>query len=400
METHTLLWRLYWACPAQQAAHACLTGELARKGLNVKSPHIATTWHRFTADVILHLSLFGYVITRQLKSNQPQIYPGQLATIKRVAAGVWQPVTPNPDPVFQGTGWTVTMLFEPVFSRNGDELHPTSPGFKTIHQSMAVASLKANMQTRDMRNTDPAIWTSLSNSIQANKGSAIPWHRNIVESAHIAGQHPLPTGPTHANIADYVTARAEAIRQLDHVTDFARQHNAPAHLGEPPESVEVAHQENIVSDGRDYKECRHLQQDTIIVHQTIDRLDHEIMFSWGVPPQVLGKNINSERLASSNRLTEMAINHYFVTTKGLTEIMAGLYRTMTKTGVAFGTCVSIHVIEQCGQYLKPESAVALYACAFDLDESLFDITKFDQVDAPARTTEATKDAKRNRAGYG
>lgn len=402
-DIHTLLWRLYWSCPPQQAAHACLSAELARKTITADGD--VQAWRRFVDDVILNFSLFGYAITRTT-GGVPQVYPGHLATLKRELRN-WVPITPNPARTYKGGGWHVTVMFEPVFERDGTHMHPTSPAFKTIHQSRTLARLEANLLRRDVTNTDPTIYTTLSNSISATKGSSIPWHRSVVESAHIAGQHPLPNGPTATTIADYVSARADGIRNLNHVTDYARRAAAPAVLGEPPAEPELNHRENIVSDGRDFTECRHLQQDTIVCHQTIDRLGYEIMFAWGVPPQVLGKNVNSERLASSNRLTEMAINHYLVHTRRLQAVVSEIF-TSLQSGVAFGDCTSVHVLEQCGPYLKPSRAAELYACAYDLDVADFDIARFEDP-APAitagntrpspKSTEATNDAKRHRSGY-
>ena len=395
-DIHALLWRLYWSCPSQQAAHACLSAELAKKTI-VADDSDVQAWRRFVDDVILQFSLFGYAITRVV-NGVPQVYPGHLATLRRVLRK-WVPVTPNPARTYKGRGWQVTVMFEPVFDLNGGHLHPTSPAFKSVHQAQCLARLQANLMSRDATNTDPAIYTTMSSTVQAAKGSAIPWHRSVVDSAHIAGQHPLPPGPTSATISDYVSARADMVRNLNHVTDYARRANAPAVLGEPPVAAELNHRENIVSDGRDFTECRHLQQDTIVVHQTIDRLGHEIMFAWGVPPQVLGRNINSERLASSNRLTEMAINQYMVHTRRLITVVGEIFDVISN-GVKFGDCVSVHVLEQCGPYLKPARAAQLFACAYDLDVADFDLARFETPEpAITATTEATKDAKRPRREY-
>jgi hypothetical protein len=46
------------------------------------------------------------------------------------------------------------------------------------------------------------------------------------------------------------------------------------------------------------------------LREVYKNLQHQILYAWQVPPQVLGQNINSERLASSNTLTERALRHY------------------------------------------------------------------------------------------
>lgn len=402
MELHAEIWRAYWACSAQQSAHACLTAELTRKGFVTDMP--VPPWRRFVHEAVLHFSLFGYVIARVTATGCPQIYPGRLATLKLLRAGHWKPVAPNPPKAYKGGGWRVHVLFEPVFTHRGDYSHPTSPAFKTLTQALRLAQLERNLLRRDNVNTDPSIYTTVSNNIVASKGSEMPWYRTVAQSAHIAGQHPLPNGPSQTTMRSHLAARAESIRSLNHVTDYARRAAAPAVLGKPPEAAPVNHRENIVSAGQDFVECRHLQQDSLIGHDTVDRLAHEIMLGWGVPPQVLGKNINSERLASSNRLTEMAINNYLEYMKLLATVVSEVMDDISGR-VKFGDCTTAFVLEQCGPFLRPERAVELFACAYDLDVSDFDAAKFaglseDRTTQAPTRSEATKDAKRRRVGYG
>lgn len=402
MELHDELWRAYWTCSAQQSAHACLVAELTRKGLVTDTP--VAPWRRFIHEAVLQFSLFGYVIARVTAAGCPQVYPGHLATLERRRAGVWVPVTPAPAKGYKGSGWRVHVLFEPVFTRLGKYSHPTSPAFKTLAQTLRLGQLEHNLLRRDNLNTDPAIYTSVSSDIVATKGSAVPWYRTVAQSAHIAGQHPLPTGPSQTTIRSHISAQAESIRSLNQVTDFARRAAAPAVLGKPPPVAKADHRENIVSAGQDYVECRHLQQDALIVHDTMDRLAHEIMLSWGVPPQVLGKNVNSERLASSNRLTEMAINIYLEYMKLLGAVLSEVMEDISGR-VKFGDCTTAFVLEQCGPYLRPERAVELFAGAYDLDVSDFDVARFaapaeNDTTRPATLSEATKDAKRRKVGYG
>ena len=105
----------------------------------------------------------------------------------------------------------------------------------------------------------------------------------------------------------------------------------------------------------------------------VERLAHEIQFCFGCPPQVLGKNINSERMASSNRLTELALNHFRTHTRKLKQLLAQVFDVLGD-GVTFGHCASTHTLEQVGQFLKPKDFIDLYACAYELETSQFDKT--------------------------
>ena len=73
--------------------------------------------------------------------------------------------------------------------------------------------------------------------------------------------------------------------------------------------------------------------------------------------------------------------------------------------VKFGDYTTAFVLEQCVPYLRPERAVELCAGAYDLDVSDFDVARFaapveDGTTRPAPRSEATKDAKRQKVGYG
>ena len=66
------------------------------------------------------------------------------------------------------------------------------------------------------------------------------------------------------------------------------------------------HAELIVTDGKDYTQL-HMLQSMTDGKTELDRLYTNIMIAFGVPPQVFGKNVNTERHAASNRLTESAV---------------------------------------------------------------------------------------------
>jgi len=98
-----------------------------------------------------------------------------------------------------------------------------------------------------------------------------------------------------------------------------------------------------------------------------------------VPPQVIGKNINSERLASSNRLTERAIVGFRSLITRIRDILAGIMReaTITPKGRYIGYSVVLHTYElnELLPVLHEDAIVKMMADTYDIDPKLIDKRK-------------------------
>ena len=86
----------------------------------------------------------------------------------------------------------------------------------------------------------------------------------------------------------------------------------------------------------------------------------------------MGHNVNSERLASSNRLTEMSIDHYRVRVKTLKTTVQEVIASYD-TKVKFGECVSIHTLNLVKTVVKAERLREMYACALEMETDDFDL---------------------------
>ena len=113
-----------------------------------------------------------------------------------------------------------------------------------------------------------------------------------------------------------------------------------------------------------------------------DRQINSILFAWHVPPQVLGKNINSERLASSNRLSEAALHRYsrFIDSLRSTVSLAISNLSESISGskqfsVVMYPCINEHTLKMVEPILKPEVARTLYSCIYGVPEEYFDMDK-------------------------
>lgn len=103
-----------------------------------------------------------------------------------------------------------------------------------------------------------------------------------------------------------------------------------------------------------------------------ERTGFTILQIFGVPPQALGHNVNSERLASSNRLTEMSIQHFRTRVLELKQTIEELF-AYYDPAPKFGECVALHTVHLVKDIVKPDRLIGMYACALDLDTNDFDI---------------------------
>lgn len=384
------LWNIFLASPPQQSAVTCIVAELERTEIKIPKGVERLVYERFIADFVLELSLYGYCIYRQT-SRGPIVLPGKVVVLNRKGPVKFKPKIINPafKKLVGSTGWRVVMLHAPETTATGDYLHPMSAAYKCQRQAVELLRLNHQLHMRDMLNSKPTVYTRISKQIGANNGSAVPWF----QTTHAAMQVDVLEQPTDIN--DLIENRADTIRALDRITNSARASTAQTSVGGAPVETRPVHKEHIVSDGRDIDEARHLNQDTEIIHFTLERLGHEIQFCFGCPPQVLGKNINSERMASSNRLTELALNHFRAHTRKLKHLLAQVFEVLD-SGVTFGHCASTHTLEQVGVFLKPKAFIELYACAYELDVSQFDplrVKKWQESQAPGEKKPDSEESK-------
>jgi len=394
------LYEVYWASPPQQSALVCIVAELERHELVAKNADVDVgLYRRFIHDFVFELTLYGYCIYRPT-TRGPVVLPGNCAVLARRGPTRYVPQMHDKSmaSMVGSRGWMLSLLHAPTCDARGEYVHPTSAAFKCYRQATELLQLNNQLLLRDQFNTRPSVYTTVSRQIGTSAGNSRPWF----QQQHAGMVADVMDDP--ADLNELIEHRADTIRALDRITATARRVTTRSSVGGAPVPDGPVHREMIVSDGREGTEARHLQQDTEVVHYTVERLANEIQFAFGCPPQVLGKNINSERLASSDRLTEMAINHFRTHSRRLRALLAIAFEQLGND-VTFGHCASVHTLEQVGHLLKPKVFVDLYACAFELDRAAFDTERVkrwqDTLAPPAATSEEAKTSeslKRRRNG--
>ena len=137
--------------------------------------------------------------------------------------------------------------------------------------------------------------------------------------------HPLNLRPNQGTFQELLERRTTAIRMLSDATEeerrliFERSHDGrdlPHDMREreAEDATPVAHEEHVVTDGRDAKESKVLQE-TPSTRYAIERLRQAILLTLGVPAQALGESVNTERSSANQNQWGIAIRHFTSTTE-------------------------------------------------------------------------------------
>ena len=157
----------------------------------------------------------------------------------------------------------------------------------------------------------------------------------------------------------------------DEIQTGTKRKNPFGEVG-PFEPEDTEHTEHLITDGHDVHPTRHLTQEMAIVQTTIASVSTDIMLICNVPPQSVGKNINSERLASSNRLTEMALTNFNTYVRRLRRAFKTL---LDDYSITFGPCMTEHTLNIVGPFLTTRSFINLMGCCYDLPAEAFSASR-------------------------
>lgn len=294
--------------------------------------------------------------------------------------------------------WKIGLVEPPNrgITGNHQEWLITSAADRANEATLLLANIIKNWGTRDAKNSENTVYTTVSDDIRQQNGSDRQWFRNISN----ADSMPTRAPDIDSNFHTLVHRRAQTIEQLDSVTNLARNRQSKgatsSRVGDDlvEEPTHAQHNEHIVSDGRVYTEARQLgsMADSKLI---IDELKHTILFAFGVPPQALGRNINSERIAASNRLTEMAITTYtsFITLLRTRIGDAIRQETATQLGsyITFSVCMAQYDLEKLQAFLKPKICTKMIARCYNIPEEFLDTAKIQKtIEADVAPTNTLK----------
>lgn len=244
--------------------------------------------------------------------------------------------------------------------------------------------MEQNFDARDGHNSKPTIYTTISKDLRNQHGSTRQWFRSA-NAADVAGYR----GSIDTDFNDLIARRADTVRQLHDVTVAERERlAADSHMPVGAKPVAVmdggpSHEEHIVTDGRELTQL-HMLNSLTDGKMELDRVYTNIMIAFGVPPQIFGKNINTERHAASNRLTESAVDmfahHCTLLRTELARALAEACREPHgKFFVSFKPYLRREEIDRLAPVLKEEYAVVTLATAYGVPEKHIDRSKLTEI---------------------
>ena len=221
----------------------------------------------------------------------------------------WIPHSHEGKPYTRTEGWRMLQPMPP--DRIGIANIPVIRSCAAAAQSLSQlrGEIYANIGRRDARNTDVELFAQTVKSM--NKGgsgvSTQEWFQSQVHGT--MGLNSAPGDifqPLSTMIADRLDTAvglqkmSEVIRKMDDTT--------PRKLGSrveaPAQEQSKDHKEHFVTEGREAREVSYRRGPEEIM-RILDELFVMILFTYSVMPHVVGKNINSERMAGSNRMAEV-----------------------------------------------------------------------------------------------
>lgn len=403
------IYKAYVTSPAQMLAYETLVGDVLKgeymwninRRMSTQAYGIDTTESRFflfVKEIVLHLCLYGYCMYRITRSGKFEVAPGTDVQIQwSVKTHQWEPHVSDISNL-KGTGkWYFVILAPPLnrIAASSDQLFSddqvfskpdiilSSCGYKALEDSMMLEKVYQNILQRDDLNSLPSLYTRIV--LENSGGNKKPWFRmgGAANAAHDANEPMLDN-----NFDEFVQNRVDVIRRLDTLSKEERsrlklQRSKLTFVPLAEQSEESGqqfdHREFPVTDGRHGDPVPYLRSPEDLI-RIIEKLEQRIMFSWNVPPQVLGKNINSERLASSNRLVDVALGSYKRHVQEIRKSIQTVLNTISR--VASGNdvdiieqkpCISASELSALEGIIRPEVCADMYACVYDIPKNYFNV---------------------------
>lgn len=238
---------------------------------------------------------------------------------------------------------TICIFMPPA--RLKDRTVLSSYGASALHVFEKLEHIERNMMLRDSLNSSRSVYTVVNPNL--TPGDALT-------PSFLAPR----SNPSGAADADYTTSirRHELLRELAKHTESVREGDVESQMvaggGFPIDSRVKRHEENFVTDGMAIgNEARHLHGPVSDMNRLLRTYDHDLLMAAGVPPQKLGMNVNSERLAGSEMISSQAIQNF---DSRVRELRAVVNQMIVPLGVEIRPSVPYSVLVQHASMFKPE----------------------------------------------
>ena len=238
---------------------------------------------------------------------------------------------------------TLCMFMPPARFPSGSVL--SSYGASASRVWEQLNHIEQNMRRRDALNSIRSVFTVVNPNL--TPGDALT-------PSFIASR----SNPNAHVDADYTTdiRRHELLRKLAAQTERYRENGTDSQLiaggGFPIDSTQKRHEENLVTDGLSIgNESRHLHGPVPDMNRMLRGMYHNLFMAAGVPPQKLGMNVNSERLAGSELISSQAIRSFDARVR---EVRAIINTLLEPLGVTIRPAVPYNILVQHADMFEPD----------------------------------------------
>lgn len=348
-----------------------------------KTPEIPAWCRRFVSDAIESFMVAGWFVwVPDKKANAAYVVPPELVTlVSSPSSPGWSVHMPSSHEALRwakGKASNLKLVIISAPSRTGCR----SGACRAALDTQRYIQLEQNFDQRDYHNSRPTIYTTISRDLKNQHGSTRQWFRSA-NAADVAGYR----GNIDADFNDLIARRADTVRQLHDITVAERERlSADSQMPVGAKPVMAAgpdHCEHIVTDGRDAIQL-HMLNSLTDGKTEMDRIYTNIMIAFGVPPQVFGKNVNTERHAASNRLTESAMDMFAHHCSMLRDELARALSEACsayhgKFFVSFKPYLPREEVDRLLPVLKKDFAVVVLATAYGIPERHVDADMLDDI---------------------
>lgn len=348
-----------------------------------RSPEIPGWCRRFVYDAVESFLISGWFVwVASAKHDAAFIVPPELVELASSPAAPEWKIHPGSRATAMGWGRGKLKNLNLVLVSAPSSCGCRSGALRAAKDTARYNMLEENFDMRDRANSQPTIYTTVSKDLRNQHGSSRPWFRTA-NAGDVAGYR----GSIDTDFNDLVARRADTIRKLADMTMHERERLSGGSgaggpvglkraLAESGDGDELGAKELMVTDGREYTQLHMLNSMTDGKNEKSD-LYTAIMNAFEVPPQYRGKNVNTERHAASNRLTESAVDifkHHCMLLRS--QVSRALNEACAKPHgnffVTFRPFVDKGDVERLAPILEPDFAAMVMAAAYGIPEKYID----------------------------
>lgn len=318
------------------------------------------------------------------RTHHPQVADGQEITVDwDESFQVWRFTHASGGEMLAENGWNLVMFSEP---------HVVKPGGTVIYSSMCANSYELSLKLqstiqrameRDATNSKINVLTQFSKNFGTMPGSTKAFIQPAVQNSMMTVPKSLFDDVDEAirNRAETALAISKATERLRAKTYQAYEQTEALTTRDVRSKMEapkpMRHDEHLITDAQEGKQVAYLQGPQNL-DPIIQWFENSILFAYLIPPQALGKNINSERIAASNRLAEAAIERYDTMIRQLRKhLQTALTRTSREIAghyiegpnelhIVMRPCISEYSLSMLVPILDTKVAAELSACVHDI----------------------------------